>query len=48
MRIGFLHLSWLVLGILAAFVIFVECLADAGGDAAPVEQPTPTAATRDE
>lgn len=48
MRLGFVRISWLVLTILAAFVIFVECLADAGGDAAPILQPTPTAATREE
>jgi hypothetical protein len=47
-RLGFVRFSWLVLALLAAFVIFVECMADAGGDAAPIEQPTPTAATRGE
>ena len=36
------RIAWLVLAILAAFVIFVECLADVGGDATPIPKPTPT------
>lgn len=36
------RIAWLVLAVLAAFVIFVECLADVGGDATPIPQPMPT------
>ncbi len=38
---------WLVLGVLTAFVIFVEFIADTGGSAQPVHQPvsTPSATT---
>ncbi len=36
------RIAWLVLAILAAFVIFVECIADVGGDATPIPKPTAT------
>jgi hypothetical protein len=42
-----MRIAWLILAVLAAFVIFIECMADVGGDAAPIPQPTPTAAVRD-
>jgi hypothetical protein len=43
MRIGVVRFAWIVLAVLAAFVIFVECLADVGGDHEPIQQPHPTA-----
>jgi len=36
------RIAWLVLAILAAFVIFVECIADVGGSATPIPRPTAT------
>lgn len=41
-RLGMVRIAWLVLAILAAFVIFVECMAEVGGDATPIEKPRPT------
>ena len=35
MRIGRIRLIWLILGVLTAFVIFVEFIADTGGSAQP-------------
>ena len=44
MRIGRLRLIWLILGLLTAFVIFVEFIADTGGSAQPAPQPVSTPA----
>lgn len=43
MRLRAIRIGWLLLALLAAFVIFVECLADIGGDQEPIRQPAPTA-----
>ena len=45
MSLGIVRIAWLVLAILAAFVIFVECLADVGGSATPIPRPTPSQIT---
>jgi hypothetical protein len=42
LRLGFFRVAWLVLALLAAFVIFVECLANVGGDSDPIREPQPT------
>jgi hypothetical protein len=34
--------AWFLLVALAAFVIFVECIADVGGDDDPIREPAPT------
>jgi hypothetical protein len=40
LKIGKLRVVWVFLVLLAAFVIFVQCLADVGGETIP--QPTHT------
>lgn len=49
MRLLGVRLLWIGLALLAAFVLFVEYVADVGGDEAPIPQPTaaptPTPAT---
>ena len=46
LHIGRLRIVWIFLVVLAAFVIFTECLADTGGSADPIARPTdPPAAT---
>ncbi|MEX0681950.1 MAG: hypothetical protein WD904_07130 [Dehalococcoidia bacterium] len=44
MTIGAFRIAWLILALLLAFVIFIECMADVGGSAAPIPHPTPTPA----
>ncbi|MDO8615637.1 MAG: hypothetical protein Q7T33_07865 [Dehalococcoidia bacterium] len=39
MRIGALKLVWIVLILLAAFVVFVECIAQVGGRDEPLPRP---------
>ena len=41
-RLGAFRFAGLILAGLAAFVICVECLANVGGDSAPILEPTPT------
>ena len=47
MRIGPIRIIWIILALLAAFVIFVECLAKTGGGPDPLPRaganPTPAA-----
>ena len=47
MRIGPIRIVWIVLALLAAFVIFVECLAKTGGGSGSLPRaganPTPAA-----
>ncbi len=48
MKIGPLRIIWMVLALLAAFVIFVECIAKVGGGSDSLPKPqttTPPAAT---
>jgi hypothetical protein len=46
LRFWRMRLLWLLIALLAAFVLFIEVLADVGGDAPPVDRPeqrdTPT------
>lgn len=35
MRIGAIRIVWVVLALLAAFVIFIQCIADVGGESIP-------------
>jgi len=42
-RIGSVRLVWLFLAALAAFVIFVECIATVGGSPDAIPHPTATA-----
>lgn len=39
MRVGPLRIMWIAIAVLSAFIIFVQCLADVGGEHDPVEQP---------
>jgi hypothetical protein len=43
LRIGAIRLVWIVLALLVAFVIFVQCIAEVGGEAIP--KPTGPVAT---
>lgn len=45
MRLLGVRLLWIGLALLAAFVLFVEYVADVGGDEAPIPQPPQPAAT---
>lgn len=36
------RLGWVLLALLAAFVIFVECIAEVGGSVDPIPQPPRT------
>lgn len=45
LRLGYVRFAWVILALLAAFVIFIECMADVGGDADPILEPTPTQVT---
>ena len=42
LRIGALRLVWIVLILLAAFVLFVECIAQVGGRDDPLPRPLST------
>jgi hypothetical protein len=44
-RIGPLRITWLLTVVLAAFVIFVHCIAEVGGLDDPVRQPNQAAPT---
>jgi Na+-transporting methylmalonyl-CoA/oxaloacetate decarboxylase gamma subunit len=48
MRLGKLRIVWVFLVLLAAFVIFVQCIADVGGSAIPkpTSSPVPVATAR--
>jgi hypothetical protein len=46
LKIGRLRIVWIFLVLLAAFVIFVQCIADVGGAAIPHPTPTPAATAR--
>jgi len=35
MRIGAVRIVWVFLALLAAFVIFIQCIAEVGGEAKP-------------
>lgn len=35
MRIGAVRIVWVFLALLAAFVIFIQCIAEVGGEAIP-------------
>jgi hypothetical protein len=35
LRVGAVRLVWVVLALLAAFVIFIQCMAEVGGEAIP-------------
>lgn len=39
MRVGRVRLIWVLLVLLAAFVLFTECIADIGGNAEPIPRP---------
>jgi Na+-transporting methylmalonyl-CoA/oxaloacetate decarboxylase gamma subunit len=43
LKIGAVRIVWIFLALLAAFVIFVQCIAEVGGEAIP--KPTPPAST---
>jgi Na+-transporting methylmalonyl-CoA/oxaloacetate decarboxylase gamma subunit len=43
LKIGKLRIIWVFLVLLAAFVIFVQCIADVGGSAIPKPISPPTA-----
>jgi hypothetical protein len=48
LKIGKLRIVWVFLVLLAAFVIFVQCIADVGGEAIPkpTAAPVPVATAR--
>jgi Na+-transporting methylmalonyl-CoA/oxaloacetate decarboxylase gamma subunit len=39
LKIGAIRIVWIFLALLAAFVIFIQCIAEVGGEAIP--KPTP-------
>ena len=39
-RLGRLRVIWFLLVLLAAFVLFIQCLANVGGGADPIPRPT--------
>ena len=43
MRIGAVRIVWIFLALLAAFVIFIQCIAEVGGEAIPKPTNTPIA-----
>ena len=43
---GPLKVIWIVLAVLALFVLFVDCVAIIGGDENPIPKPTPTQIAR--
>jgi hypothetical protein len=45
MRLGMIRLTWVALALIAAFVIFVECIANVGDASIPRPTPTPTTVT---
>lgn len=42
MKIRRVRITWLILALLLAFVLFVKCIVEVGGDAEPLARPEPT------
>jgi hypothetical protein len=44
LRLGSLRITWILLAVLATFVLFIHCLAEVGGEDDAIPRPVPTVA----